>query len=131
MPTPIPFPTTKSYLARALRVFIPAISAIYTMITPQAKYLPLSTQVGGHPGFLTSEDESLLFKPAAPLELDFYKLLHAPNAGPGGFEGLKRYIPRFFGTLKLRKEGDDGVVVEGDGKEVRRSVSLWMREMAR
>ncbi|KAF9055075.1 SAICAR synthase-like protein [Hymenopellis radicata] len=37
--------------------------------------IPLASQVGGHAGVLTSEDGSLLIKPALPLEHKFYQYL--------------------------------------------------------
>ncbi|OBZ75958.1 hypothetical protein A0H81_04935 [Grifola frondosa] len=37
------------------------------------KHIPLESQVGGHPGVLTSEDGSLLIKPALPVEVAFYQ----------------------------------------------------------
>jgi hypothetical protein len=59
--------------------------------------VPLTSQVGGHAGVLTSEDGSLLIKPALPLERHFYQtLLSEPNFAP-----LLPFVPRFYGTLKL------------------------------
>jgi inositol-polyphosphate multikinase len=59
--------------------------------------VPLASQVGGHPGVLSSEDGSLLFKPTAPVELHFYQTVHSkPNFAP-----LVPFLPKFYGTLKL------------------------------
>lgn len=60
-------------------------------------HVPLSTQVGGHPGILTTEDGSLLIKPALPTELAFYQLLAAERK----LQPLREYVPAFLGTLKL------------------------------
>ncbi|KIM87322.1 hypothetical protein PILCRDRAFT_63566 [Piloderma croceum F 1598] len=64
--------------------------------------LPLSSQVGGHPGILATEDGSLIIKKALPLELEFYQT-HAldPAFGP-----LRPFLPKFYGTLKLEGEVD-------------------------
>jgi hypothetical protein len=65
------------------------------MINPQT--IPLGSQVGGHQGVLTSEDGSLLFKPALPLELKFYEELNLNDS----FKGIRPLLPKFYGTLKL------------------------------
>jgi len=57
----------------------------------------LSPQVGGHAGVLRSGDGSLVFKPALPLEIEFYQHMSATTS----LNRLQGYIPRFFGTLKL------------------------------
>lgn len=64
----------------------------------------LASQVGGHAGVLTSEDESLLIKPALPHEVDFYQRLTSDPA----FAPLRPYIPKFYGTLRLEGEVEDG-----------------------
>ncbi|KAF9009645.1 hypothetical protein BDQ17DRAFT_1388421 [Cyathus striatus] len=62
----------------------------------------------GHAGVLTSEDGSILIKPALPLELQFYQSLNSDS----GFSPLRPYIPKFLGTLKLEGEmGGDGASV--------------------
>ena len=62
----------------------------------------LASQVGGHAGVSTSEDESLLIKPALPREISFYEHLTSNPA----FASLRPYIPKFYGTLRL--QGKDG-----------------------
>lgn len=57
----------------------------------------LTTQVGGHPGVSTTEDGSLLIKPALPSEVAFYHLLATDTR----LAGLKDFVSDFFGTLKL------------------------------
>jgi len=64
--------------------------------------LPLSSQVGGHPGILATEDGSLIIKKALPLELEFYQT----NALDPAFEPLRPFLPKFYGTLKLEGEVD-------------------------
>jgi len=64
--------------------------------------LPLSSQVGGHPGILATEDGSMIIKKALPLELEFYQT-HALNPA---FESLRPFLPKFYGTLKLEGEVD-------------------------
>jgi 1D-myo-inositol-tetrakisphosphate 5-kinase/inositol-polyphosphate multikinase len=71
---------------------------------PRLKYstIPLASQVGGHTGVQTSEDGSLIFKPAVPLELQFYQsALTNPVLAP-----LRPFIPKFYGTLKLEGQID-------------------------
>jgi len=76
--------------------------------------IPLTSQVGGHAGsVLTSEDGSLLIKPALPLELQFYQTLLSSD---DNFEPLRPFVARFYGTLKL-----EGKVAEG--KAVSESMS--------
>lgn len=63
----------------------------------------LASQVGGHAGVLTTEDGSLVIKPALPLELKFYQALLAdPALAP-----LHPFTPRFLGTLKLEGQVDE------------------------
>ena len=57
----------------------------------------LTTQVGGHPGVSSTEDGSLLIKPALPTEVAFY---HTLGEDPR-LAGLKDFVSDFFGTLKL------------------------------
>ena len=60
----------------------------------------LDSQVGGHPGVLTTEDGSLLIKAALPRELEIYqKLLYDPV-----LEALRPFTAAFLGTLKLEGE---------------------------
>jgi hypothetical protein len=64
----------------------------------------LASQVGGHAGVSTSEDGSLLIKPALPREVDFYQHLTSNPA----FACLRPHIPKFYGTLRLEGEVEDG-----------------------
>lgn len=63
----------------------------------------LTTQVGGHPGIATTEDGSLVIKPALPSEVAFYQLL----ATDPRLQGLNNFAPAFYGTLKLEGRLDD------------------------
>ncbi|KAL1746596.1 hypothetical protein HDZ31DRAFT_33762 [Schizophyllum fasciatum] len=68
--------------------------------------IPLASQVGGHAGVQTTEDGSLLIKPALPAELAFYQALSEDSP----FAPLQRYLPKFLGTLSLAgkvSEGED------------------------
>ena len=66
--------------------------------------IPLASQVGGHAGVSTSEDGSLLIKPALTREVSFYQHLTSDPA----FASLKPYIPRFYGTLRLEGKVEGG-----------------------
>ena len=46
---------------------------------------------------MASEDGSLLFKTATPVERDFYQLVFADDR----FAALRPFLPQFYGTLKL------------------------------
>ncbi|EGN96416.1 hypothetical protein SERLA73DRAFT_76370 [Serpula lacrymans var. lacrymans S7.3] len=59
--------------------------------------IPLAAQVGGHPGVQTTEDGSLLLKPAVPLEIEFYQRVVSES----GLVHLRPFVPKFFGTLRL------------------------------
>lgn len=82
---------------------------------------PLTNQVGGHAGVHTSEDGSLIFKPALPLEHRFYaQILQSQDEEVLGLGDLRRWVPRFYGTLRLEGvQNDEGkiVEVEVEGKE--------------
>lgn len=65
-------------------------------------YHILASQVGGHPGVMTSEDGSLVIKPALPVEVSFYQTALSDAA----FTPLVPYIPEFYGTLRLEGEVD-------------------------
>lgn len=73
----------------------------------------LSSQVGGHAGVLTTDDGSLIIKPALPVELKFYQSL----ASDPNFEALRPFTPNFLGTLKLEgqvdqsKPSEEGIVL--------------------
>ena len=72
------------------------------MVRLKYSTIPLTSQVGGHSGVQTSEDGSLIFKPAVPLELQFYQsALTNPVLAP-----LRPFIPKFYGTLKLEGQID-------------------------
>ncbi|PFH53547.1 hypothetical protein AMATHDRAFT_54727 [Amanita thiersii Skay4041] len=60
----------------------------------------LKSQVGGHKGVTTTEDESLIIKPALPLEVNFYQTLNSEST----FAPLRPFVPNFIGTLKLEGE---------------------------
>lgn len=65
---------------------------------------PPVPQVGGHAGVSTSEDGSLLIKPALAHEVDFYQHL---NSEPS-LAALRPYIPKFYGTLRLEGKVEGG-----------------------
>ncbi|KAL6308636.1 hypothetical protein BKA93DRAFT_725219 [Sparassis latifolia] len=66
-------------------------------------FSPLASQVGGHPGVLSSEDGSLVIKASLPTELAFYESVSCdPNFAP-----LKPCVPRFYGTLRLAGKVDE------------------------
>ncbi|KAF5387088.1 hypothetical protein D9615_002052 [Tricholomella constricta] len=69
---------------------------------------PLASQVGGHAGVLTTEDGSLIIKPALPLELQFYQALQQNT----DLEPLRPFIPNFLGTLKLEGQLDEAKSAE-------------------
>lgn len=61
-------------------------------------------QVGGHAGVSTSEDGSLLIKPALVHELEFYERLNSdPALAP-----LRPHIPKFYGTLRFEGKVEGG-----------------------
>jgi len=62
-----------------------------------AHIVPLASQVGGHPGVETTEDGSLLIKPALAREVRFYQTLSSDST----FAALRPFVPKFLGTLKL------------------------------
>ncbi|KAG5651033.1 hypothetical protein H0H81_010161 [Sphagnurus paluster] len=64
---------------------------------------PLKSQVGGHAGVLTTEDGSLIIKPALPLELEFYQTVQQSEE----LEHLSMFLPSFIGTLTLEGEIDE------------------------
>jgi inositol-polyphosphate multikinase len=64
----------------------------------------LTTQVGGHPGIIESEDGSSIGKPALPLEHEFYEAIYGDNPANRDLQDFKRlqpFIPRLMGTLRL------------------------------
>ena len=56
----------------------------------------LSSQVGGHPGVMTTEDGSLIIKPCLPAELDFYNSIATDDR----LAPLRPFVPKMYGTLK-------------------------------
>lgn len=68
-------------------------------ITPAATH-SLANQVGGHAGVQTTEDDSLMLKPALPREIDFYQLIAAVG-DDDDLSKLRKWIPKFLGVLKL------------------------------
>lgn len=64
----------------------------------------LTSQVGGHAGVSTLEDESLLIKPALPREIAFYEGLISNPA----LAGLRPYVPKFYGTLRFEGQVEGG-----------------------
>ncbi|KAL1753540.1 hypothetical protein FB107DRAFT_250078 [Schizophyllum commune] len=73
--------------------------------------IPLASQVGGHAGVQTTEDGSLLIKPALPAELAFYQALSDDSL----FAPLRRYLPKFLGTLSLAGKVEEGEDLEKMG----------------
>ncbi|KAH7920680.1 SAICAR synthase-like protein [Leucogyrophana mollusca] len=69
--------------------------------------VPLASQVGGHAGVQTTEDNSLLLKPALPQEIAFYQQI----ASDPTLSRLKQWTCKFLGTLQLH-----GTVKEGAGE---------------
>jgi inositol-polyphosphate multikinase len=72
--------------------------------------IPLSSQVGGHKGVLASEDGSLVFKPALPLELKFYEELNLNSS----LARIRPFIPQYYGTLKLEGILEQSSIASGD-----------------
>ena len=64
---------------------------------------PLESQVGGHAGALTTENGSLMIKPAVPTGLAFYERLQLDS----NLEDLRAFTPTFLGTLKLMGKVDE------------------------
>ena len=64
---------------------------------------PLESQVGGHAGVSTTEDGSLLIKPAVPTEVAFYQRLQQDSK----LEDLRVFTPTFLGTLELMGKVDE------------------------
>lgn len=69
----------------------------------------LASQVGGHAGVMTTEDGSLLIKPAAPGELAFYETLKAATKKTfPNLVKLREYTPEYLGTLRLEGQIEPG-----------------------
>ena len=73
------------------------------MASPSTIIHPLESQVGGHAGVLTTDDGSLMIKPAVPTELAFYQRLQLDS----NLEDLRAFTPTFLGTLKLMGKVDE------------------------
>lgn len=84
------------------------------------------TQVGGHPGSVCgTEDGSLIIKHSSPLEREFYaalahaRVLESTSHSQSEFffklNKLSRFVPRFYGTLRLEGETDADAMHEGGG----------------
>jgi len=74
---------------------------------------PLADQVGGHAGVQTTEDESLVLKPALPREIDFYQLIAAAG-DDDDLSQLRRWTSKFLGVLKLEGKLKDASGSSGD-----------------
>ena len=75
------------------------------MTVPQPPPLPtsetlilLASQVGGHPGVLSSDDGEFVVKPTFHSEIKFYEKLRSEAA----FSALIPFIPRFHNTIDLQ-----------------------------
>ncbi|KAI0373134.1 SAICAR synthase-like protein [Pilatotrama ljubarskyi] len=84
------------------------------MSSPE-KHIPLEAQVGGHAGVMTSEDGSLLIKPALPNEVAFYQSV----ATDPGFAPLRPYVPKFYGTLRLEGKVDESAPAPEEGAPIK------------
>ncbi|KAF7791053.1 hypothetical protein EIP86_002013 [Pleurotus ostreatoroseus] len=93
MTTTLQIPTSSS----------PSRSRSSSPLPSPTSIVPLDSQVGGHPGVLTTEDGSLLIKPALPAEVAFYQTVLSDAA----FEPLRPYVPHFMGTLRLEGQLDE------------------------
>ncbi|KAH9483532.1 Inositol polyphosphate multikinase [Psilocybe cubensis] len=89
----------------------------------------LATQVGGHAGVTTTEDGSLLIKPALPRELEFYQKLQGDSA----LDELRAFIPNFIGTLRLEGQVDpahpdlaEGIVLQQTAATDQKDMSLFL-----
>ncbi|THH03650.1 hypothetical protein EW145_g6115 [Phellinidium pouzarii] len=80
------------------RTPIVAAAAAAAVSAGEAAFHALSSQVGGHPGVLASEDGSLIVKESVARERAFYELLaqEDPRIAP-----LQPFVPLFYGTLRL------------------------------
>ncbi|KIJ63405.1 hypothetical protein HYDPIDRAFT_92519 [Hydnomerulius pinastri MD-312] len=73
----------------------------------------LSQQVGGHKGVQTTEDNTLLLKPALPREVAFYQLVRDTTDTSTNLHLLREWIPKFLGVLNLEgRIADPSVDVE-------------------
>ena len=94
----------------------------------------LSTQVGGHEGVLTSDDDSLVIKPTLPLEIAFYQTINTEAA----FALLRPFMPNFIGTLRLegeliRPDGDieqSNIRIASDKADKSESLISWTARLS-
>ncbi|KAH9915248.1 SAICAR synthase-like protein [Epithele typhae] len=84
--------------------------------------------VGGHPGVLTSEDGSLLIKPALAAEVAFYQSVVADAA----FASLRPFLPKFYGTLRLQGKVDENAPppAEGEPMQIQPAASLVLENLS-
>ncbi|KAK8870115.1 hypothetical protein IAR55_000685 [Kwoniella newhampshirensis] len=81
-----------------------------------AESTPLSNQVAGHAGVLSDSSGSLVIKPALAREIAFYQMLGSVSShSPLG--ALRRFTPKFLGTLRLEGQMVAGGGVDTTGKE--------------
>ncbi|KAI3619398.1 inositol polyphosphate multikinase [Moniliophthora roreri] len=71
--------------------------------TSSSSTIPLISQVGGHAGVQSTQDGSLIIKPALGLEHQFYQSL-TTSSSDEGLGRLRPFVPKFYGTLKLEGE---------------------------
>ena len=67
----------------------------------------MDTQVGGHPGITTTEDGSLIIKPALQNEAAFYQRLQQDS----DLEDLRAFTPTFLGTLKEMGRSEEEMTI--------------------
>ncbi|QHS72380.1 inositol polyphosphate multikinase [Saccharomyces paradoxus] len=80
-----------------------------------SNYRVLEHKAAGHDGTLTDDDGLLIFKPALPQELEFYKAIQVRDmsrreSSSGGDAPLYSWMPTYLGVLdegtKVEKSGD-------------------------
>lgn len=94
----------------------------------------LESQVGGHPGVLTTENGLLLIKPALKNELAFYQRLQQDSS----LKDLRVFTPTFLGTLKLMGKFDEigsavseSIIVESVAEEKDKLPVLYFSQSQR
>ena len=78
-----------------------------------AQHVPLTSQVGGHPGVMSSADGSTIIKPCLLAEKVFYEAMREAPDG-SAMAALRRLCPEFRGTT------EDG--------SVSRPLSVYLKE---
>jgi hypothetical protein len=76
----------------------------------------LTSQIGGHPGVMASDDSTVIVKPCLLLERQFYEAVNQDER----YRSLLKMIPRFYGILKLEGRLDpegSGIVVDIGGND--------------